>query len=168
LRPGLCDCDRRSRNRNRERREDASAHGSLPSPDRRVGAGTLSLCQNRKESVGCMIFERPRLENKRLILCVRSFPSLRYWFCREICEDYPSAVRQRICEPLALPVLEGVVSLPNYDEWTIDRWRLEPRTKLLDIEVPEEPETTPAFWKDLTTATLVVAALWMAAIIVFG
>jgi len=69
---------------------------------------------------------------------------------------------------LALPVLEGVVSLPNYDEWTIDHWRLEPRTELLDLEVPQEPEITPAFWKDLTTATLVVAALWMAAMIVFG
>jgi hypothetical protein len=64
--------------------------------------------------------------------------------------------------------LEGAVSLPNYDEWTIDHWRLEPRTKLLDLEVPPEPEITPAFWKDLTTATLVVAALWMAAMIVFG
>jgi hypothetical protein len=82
--------------------------------------------------------------------------------------NHPSAVRQRICEPLALPGLEGVVSLPNYDEWTIDRWRIEPRAKLLDIEVPPEPEATPAFWKDLTTATLVVAALWMSAIIVFG
>jgi len=69
---------------------------------------------------------------------------------------------------VALPVLEGVVSLPNYDEWTIDHWRLEPRTKLLDLEVPQEPEITPAFWKDLTTATLVVAALWMAAMILFG
>lgn len=82
--------------------------------------------------------------------------------------DGPSAVRQRNCEPLAFPVLEGVVSLPNYDEWTIDHWRLEPRIKLLEFEVPPEPEITPAFWKDLTTATLVVAALWAAAMIVFG
>jgi hypothetical protein len=69
---------------------------------------------------------------------------------------------------LALPALEGAVSLPNYDEWTIDHWRLEPRIKLLEIEVPPEPEIAPAFWKDLTTAALLVAALWIAAMIVFG
>ncbi len=60
------------------------------------------------------------------------------------------------------------MSLPNYDEWTIDHWRLEPRIKLLEIEVPTEPEIPPAFWKDVMTAALVVAALWAAAMIVFG
>ncbi len=60
------------------------------------------------------------------------------------------------------------MSLPNYDEWTIDRWRLEPRIKLLEIDVPPDPEITPAFWKDLTTAALVAVALWMTAMIVFG
>lgn len=60
------------------------------------------------------------------------------------------------------------MSLPNYDEWTIDRWRLEPRIKLLEIDVPPDPEIAPAFWKDLTTAALVAVALWMTAMIVFG
>ena len=60
------------------------------------------------------------------------------------------------------------MSLPNYDESTIDHWRLEPRIKLLEIEVPQEPEITPAFWKDLTTAALLAAALWVAAMIVFS
>ena len=60
------------------------------------------------------------------------------------------------------------MSLPNYDEWTIDHWRLEPRIKLLEIEVPPEPEITPAVWKDLTTAALLAAALWVAAMIAFS
>ena len=60
------------------------------------------------------------------------------------------------------------MSLPNYDEWTIDRWRLEPRIKLLEFDVPPDPEISPAFWKDLTTAALVAVALWMTAMIVFG
>ncbi len=60
------------------------------------------------------------------------------------------------------------MSLPNYDEWTIDRWRLEPRSRPLEIDDPPEPEVTPAFWKDLTTAALVAVALWVTAVIVFG
>jgi hypothetical protein len=62
----------------------------------------------------------------------------------------------------------GAVSHPNYDEWTIDHWRVEPRLNLSEIYDPPEAEVTPAFWKDLTTAALVVAALWTAAAIVFG
>jgi len=60
------------------------------------------------------------------------------------------------------------VSRPNYDEWTIDHWRLEPRLRPLEIDDPVEPEVTPPFWKDLTTAALVAAALWLTAAIVFG
>ncbi len=60
------------------------------------------------------------------------------------------------------------MSLPNYDEWTIDHWRLEPRAKLLDIADPAEPESTPAFWKDLTTATLIASALWLTGMIFLG
>jgi hypothetical protein len=62
----------------------------------------------------------------------------------------------------------GAVSHPNYDEWTIDRWRVEPRLNLSEIDDPPEAEVTPAFWKDLTTAALVAVALWIAAAIVFG
>jgi len=62
----------------------------------------------------------------------------------------------------------GAVTHPNYDEWTIDHWRLEPRLTLSEIDDPPEAEVTPAFWKDLTTAALVAVALWIAAAIVFG
>jgi len=60
------------------------------------------------------------------------------------------------------------MSLPNCDEWTIDHWRREPRAKLLDIADPAEPESTPAFWKDLTTATVIASALWLTGMIFFG
>ena len=38
----------------------------------------------------------------------------------------------------------------------------------LEIDDPAEPEVTPAFWKDLTTAALIAVALWLTAVIVFG
>jgi len=60
------------------------------------------------------------------------------------------------------------MSLPNCDEWTIDHWRSERRAKLLDIADPAEPESTPAFWKDLTTATVIASALWLTGMIFFG
>lgn len=51
----------------------------------------------------------------------------------------------------------------NYDDWTIDRWRIEPRLKALDIEMADVDEKTPALWKDLMLAPFVAILLWIAA-----
>jgi len=62
----------------------------------------------------------------------------------------------------------GTVSLPIYDEWTIDRWRLEPRLHGLEIDDPPESDTAPVFWKDVSVAVAVAAVLWIAAAFIFG
>ena len=54
------------------------------------------------------------------------------------------------------------------DDWTIDRWRLEPRFRALEFEEPRPPEQTPPLWKDLTFASITAALLWAAAALVFG
>ena len=51
----------------------------------------------------------------------------------------------------------------NYDDWTIDRWRIEPRLRALDIELADAEEKAPALWKDLTLASFVAVLLWMVA-----
>jgi hypothetical protein len=60
------------------------------------------------------------------------------------------------------------VSTRNYDDWTIDRWRLEPRFKAFDLDDPQELEPVPTLWKDLTVASLVALVLWITAAVVFG
>jgi hypothetical protein len=62
----------------------------------------------------------------------------------------------------------GAVSTRNYDDWTIDRWRLEPRFKGFDLDDPQELEPVPTLWKDLTVASLVALVLWITAAVVFG
>ena len=62
----------------------------------------------------------------------------------------------------------GTVSLPIYDKWTIDRWRLEPRLHGLEIDDPPESDTAPVFWKDVSVALAVAAVLWIAAAFIFG
>jgi len=54
------------------------------------------------------------------------------------------------------------------DEWTIERWRIEPRLVGLEIVEPTIPEQAPPLWKDLTVASAVAILLWAAAAIVFG
>lgn len=58
----------------------------------------------------------------------------------------------------------------NYDEWTIDRWRLEPRLSGLDqdIDDPAGAQPAPPLWKDLTLASVVALGLWMAAVAILG
>ena len=56
----------------------------------------------------------------------------------------------------------------NYDDWTIDRWRLEPRLERFEIEYPPELDQAPTLWKDLTMASFVALALWLMAAAVFG
>ena len=60
------------------------------------------------------------------------------------------------------------MSIPHYEDWTIDRWRLEPRLKGLEIDDPVIPYVAPPLWKDLTLALAVAAALWITAAVVFG
>ena len=56
----------------------------------------------------------------------------------------------------------------NHDDWTIDRWRLEPRYRTLELDEPTATEQAPPLWKDLTLAAVVAALLWAAAALVFG
>ncbi|MEO8076920.1 MAG: hypothetical protein ABI818_11350 [Acidobacteriota bacterium] len=48
------------------------------------------------------------------------------------------------------------------DEWTVDRWRLQPPALQLD----ESPlvEQSPPLWKDLTLASVVALLLWILAV----
>lgn len=56
----------------------------------------------------------------------------------------------------------------RYDDWTIDRWRLEPRIRGLQFDEPGAPDEATPLWKDLTLASVAAALLWAAAAIVFG
>jgi hypothetical protein len=60
------------------------------------------------------------------------------------------------------------VSIPHYDDRTIDRWKLEPPLRGLEIDDPPSSDVAPPLWKDLTLAFVVAAALWLTAAIVFG
>lgn len=66
----------------------------------------------------------------------------------------------------------GILEAPlrttgNYDDWTIDRWRIEPRLKALDADIREADDSNPPLWKDLTLASFVAVMLWIAAAAVF-
>jgi hypothetical protein len=65
-----------------------------------------------------------------------------------------------------LRTTEGVVNTRNYDDWTIERWRLEPRYTL-KFDDSLDVDKAPPLWKDLTLASLVALGLWAAAA-VFG
>jgi len=54
------------------------------------------------------------------------------------------------------------------DDWTIERWRTEPR--LVDLEFSDTPavEQAPPLWKDLTLASALAVLFWGAAAVVFG
>jgi len=58
------------------------------------------------------------------------------------------------------------VDNPNHDDWTIDRWRLEPRFSPLDPD-DASVEQAPPLWKDLTLASVVALLLWVAAAAMF-
>jgi len=59
------------------------------------------------------------------------------------------------------------MSVPHVDDWTIDRWKLEPRLHL-EMEDPPNADVAPALWKDLMLALAVAVVLWLTAVIVFG
>lgn len=55
---------------------------------------------------------------------------------------------------------------PNAEDWTIERWRTQPR---LTLEFSESvPDPAPPLWKDLTVASAAAILLWGAALVVFG
>lgn len=52
------------------------------------------------------------------------------------------------------------------DEWTIERWKTEPR--LTGLEVPDSSIETPPLWKDLMFASVIAVLLWSAAALVLA
>ena len=53
------------------------------------------------------------------------------------------------------------------DDWTIERWKTEPR--LVGLEFSDTSiEKAPPLWKDLTLASALAVLLWGAAAVVFG
>jgi hypothetical protein len=53
------------------------------------------------------------------------------------------------------------------DDWTIERWRTEPRLVGLEFSDATIDDRTP-LWKDLSLASAVAVLLWAAAAVVFG
>jgi hypothetical protein len=60
------------------------------------------------------------------------------------------------------------MSTRNYDHWTIERWRLEPRLSGLEFEESPAAEQAPPLWKDLTLASVLALLLWIAAAAIFA
>ena len=60
------------------------------------------------------------------------------------------------------------MSTPKYDDWTIDRWRLEPRSSAFEMDDPVDAGDAPALWKDLALASVVALVLWLSAATIFG
>lgn len=54
------------------------------------------------------------------------------------------------------------------DEWTIERWRIEPRPVGLEFDESTPSEPSAPLWTDLTVASAVAVLLWAAAAVVFG
>ena len=53
-----------------------------------------------------------------------------------------------------------------YDEWTIERWRIEPRLRPREVEI-DDADHNPPLWKDVTLASVVAVLLWTAAALFF-
>jgi hypothetical protein len=61
------------------------------------------------------------------------------------------------------------VNARNHDELTVERWRIEPRWRILeDVDEPPFVEQAPPLWKDLTVASIAAVLLWGAAVVLFG
>jgi hypothetical protein len=56
----------------------------------------------------------------------------------------------------------------NYDNWTIERWRVEPRISTLEFDDPASADQAPPLWKDLTLASALALVLWVTAAAIFG
>ena len=55
----------------------------------------------------------------------------------------------------------------EYDEWTIDRWRVEPRWRVLDVDEAPASDAAPPLWKDLAVEAGLAIVLWIAAAMLF-
>jgi hypothetical protein len=55
----------------------------------------------------------------------------------------------------------------DYDEWTIERWRVEPRWRVRDFDESPLADVVPPLWKDLAVASAVALVLWIAAVLIF-
>ena len=53
------------------------------------------------------------------------------------------------------------------ENWTIERWKTEPRLVALEFS-DASVEHAPPLWKDLTLASALAVLLWGAAAVVFG
>jgi hypothetical protein len=56
----------------------------------------------------------------------------------------------------------------NYDDRTVERWRLEPRLSGLELDDWQSAEEAPPLWKDLTLASVLALVLWLAAAAIFA
>ena len=56
----------------------------------------------------------------------------------------------------------------NYDNWTIERWRVEPRISGLEFEDSPATDEAPPLWKDLALASALAVVLWIAAAAILG
>jgi hypothetical protein len=59
------------------------------------------------------------------------------------------------------------VTTRNYDDWTTDRWKVEPKFPWLDIDEPATDQAPP-LWIDLVLASVVALALWVVVAVLFG
>jgi hypothetical protein len=59
-------------------------------------------------------------------------------------------------------------STTNYDEWTIDRWRVEPQLKGIKMPIEAPDDTSPPLWKDVTLASVVAVLMWGAVAMALG
>lgn len=67
----------------------------------------------------------------------------------------------------AYPTTEADVRKHKADDWTIERWRTEPR--LVGLEFSDTiVDGAPPLWKDLALASLIAVLLWIAAAVVFA
>ena len=55
----------------------------------------------------------------------------------------------------------------DYDEWTIDRWCVEPRWRVRDVDEAPLADVAPPLWKDLAAAGAVALVLWLVAAALF-
>lgn len=62
---------------------------------------------------------------------------------------------------------EDAVASRKSDDWTIERWRTEPRWGRLEFGDTLLDPVRP-LWRDLGVASIIAIVLWLAAAVVFG
>jgi hypothetical protein len=51
----------------------------------------------------------------------------------------------------------------DFEDWTISRWRVEPRVRNLEFDDLSSGEPAPPLWKDLAMASVAAVLLWVLA-----